>query len=604
MDNLNLNIHNYTISTLFLLLLLGGLIGIVFFLFLTRYRHAPGVKFLLVWQMASAVWAFTYAFEFAANDLATKIFWSKLSYMGIVYCSVSFFFFALEYSSQYHFLKKKFVVAIYALSTFFILSPLTNGLHHLHWKNYFIIPETHATGYVYGPFFWVIFAYSYIFLVIGIINIVLMFFRQSTYYKKQIILLFIASLIPPVGNVIYVFHINPVPGFDWTPFSFLLVGALISINIFLNRMFDLVPFARAKLFDILPEAILIINNSQQIADCNPALKKLTGNSGSEVIGRKIEDVFPHRKELIREIVNQDEYQTQIFREVNGTTHYFDLHSLALFDQNHLANGRLIVLQNITRHVEAEEKIRKTNTSLTLEIEEKEKLIADLDAFSHTVAHDLKNMLGAIVSATDIIKTGIDALTKEELLEINELINSAATKTQHITRELLTLASVRQEEIRLVPVDMKKIVRESVKRLNSMIQESQAKITIQEEWPEALGYQAWLEEVWINYLSNAIKYGGVPPEIQMGSEILSEDKVKFWIKDNGNGISPEHISILFKQFTRLELLRAEGNGLGLSIVKRIVEKLDGEVGVDSKNLPGEGSIFYFVLNRTGKEQSIK
>jgi signal transduction histidine kinase len=81
-------------------------------------------------------------------------------------------------------------------------------------------------------------------------------------------------------------------------------------------------------------------------------------------------------------------------------------------------------------------------------------------------------------------------------------------------------------------------------------------------------------------------------------------VKFWIKDNGNGLSAEDISVLFNQFTRLDSLRAEGNGLGLSIVKRIVEKLGGEVGVDSKNIAGEGSTFYFVLNRTEKTQSIE
>lgn len=600
MGSLSLNINNYTISPLFLLLLLGGLIGIIFFLFLTRYRNAPGVKYLLVWQMASAIWAFTYAFEFAANDLSTKIFWSKLSYFGIVYCSVSFFFFSLEFSAQYQFLKKKFILAFYTLSTLFILSPFTNSLHHLHWKEYFIIHETNATGYVYGPLFWIIFAYSYILLIFGIINIALMFFRMSGYYKRQIVLLFIACLLPPIGNISYVFHINPVPGFDWTPFTFLLTGILISINIFLNRMFDLVPFARAKLFDILPDGILIMNNSLKIADCNPALKKLLGDSDWEIIGRKVEDVFPHRKELIQEIVKHDEYHTRIFREVKGETHYFDLYALALFDQHQKVNGRLIVLQNVTLHVEAEEKIRKANTSLTLEIVEKEKLIADLDAFSHTVAHDLKNMLGAIESATDIVKSGIDDLTKEELLEINELINSAATKTQHITRELLTLASVRQEEVKLVPVDMNKIVNESIKRLNSMIQETGAKISVQEKWPEVLGYVTWLEEVWTNYISNAIKYGGTPPEIQIGSETLKENKAKFWIKDNGNGLSPEDMSVLFNKFTRLELLRAEGNGLGLSIVKRIIEKLGGEVGVESKNIAGEGSVFYFILTQTKKD----
>lgn len=594
MPGLNLNIGDYTVSTLFLLMLLGGIVSIVFFLFLTRFRNAPGVKYLLVWQVASAIWAFTYAFEVAANDLPTKILWSKLSYFGIMYCSVSFFFFSLEFSSQYHFLKKKFIYALYGLSTLFILSPLTNDLHHLHWTRYFIIPETHATAYIYGPLFWVIFIYSYVLLIVGILNIVLMFFRLSGYYRQQILLLFIASLLPPAGNLIYVFHINPVPGFDWTPFTFLLAGILISLNIFLYRMFDLVPFARAKLFDILPDAIVIVNNSLQIADHNPALKKLTPGWNRQLIGSDLEAVFPHRKELIEEIARHDQYQTQIFREVNGKTYYFDLQALALYDQNQKINGRLIVLRDVTAHVQAEEKIRNTNSSLTLEIKEKEKLIADLDAFSHTVAHDLKNMLGAIISATDIVRTGINDLSQDEILEINDLINSAATKTQHITKELLTLASVRQEEIRLVPVDMNQTVKEAIKRLSHMIDESHAKITVQEKWPEVLGYAAWLEEVWINYLSNAIKYGGTPPEIQMGSEMLDGNRIKFWIKDNGNGISPDHIPLLFNKFTRLEKLRAEGNGLGLSIVKRIVEKLGGEVGVESKNIPGEGSTFYFIL----------
>jgi len=95
-----------------------------------------------------------------------------------------------------------------------------------------------------------------------------------------------------------------------------------------------------------------------------------------------------------------------------------------------------------------------------EIREKEKLIADLDSFSHTVAHDLKNMLGAIVSASNLIKMGFDEMKKEELLEINELIRKSATKTMHITRELLTLASVRQQEVKTIPINMQRGVRQN------------------------------------------------------------------------------------------------------------------------------------------------
>jgi len=132
------------------------------------------------------------------------------------------------------------------------------------------------------------------------------------------------------------------------------------------------------------------------------------------------------------------------------------------------------------------------------------------------------------------------------------------------------------------------------RLKDVIQDNGAEITLPESWPEALGYEAWLEEVWLNYISNAIKYGGKPPRIQIGSDVLSDNRVKFWIRDNGMGLSEDDIALLFNKFTRLDTMRAEGHGLGLSIVKRIMEKLDGETGVESQNIPGEGSTFYFIL----------
>jgi len=108
-------------------------------------------------------------------------------------------------------------------------------------------------------------------------------------------------------------------------------------------------------------------------------------------------------------------------------------------------------------------------------------------------------------------------------------------------------------------------------------------------------EAWLEEVWINFISNAIKYGGTPPAMYIGWDKVPGNKAIFWIEDNGNGISEGDIKKLYSKFTRLEAhQKVEGNGLGLSIVKRIVEKLNGEVGVESANIPGEGSKFYFIL----------
>lgn len=594
MSNLEPNIDNYIITPLFLLLLIGGLIGVITFFFLLRVRKTPGVKYWLVWEVAASIWAFTYAFEYAATNIETKILWSKFSYFGIVYGPVAFLLFSLSLSSKFKYLQKKFVILFFALASLFILFPFTNDYHHLHWKSYGINPETNATDYVYGPLFWIMTSLAYVALISGIVNISILYFRLSGYYKRQIAVLFAASLLPLIGNIIYVFHINPLPGFDWTPFTFLLTGILIAINISQFKMFDLVPFARNKLFEMLPDAILIVDSSRRIADYNPAMKGLIEIGNKELIGKSVDEIFPTWRKMIRQISGIPDFQTIVSHEVQEKMYYFDLHASSLYDQRKQSNGRLVVLKDITKRVQADEEITESHIRLINEIQEKEQLIYDLDSFSHTVAHDLKGMLSAIVSASNIVKHGIDDMSKDELLEINDLIGESATKTMHITTELLTLASVRQQEIKRVAVNMQKVVLDSISRLKDVIQASDTKIIFPDTWPEVLGYEAWLEEVWLNYISNAIKYGGTPPVIQIGSDILPEDRVKFWIKDNGKGLSPDEMALLFNKFTRLDTIRAEGHGLGLSIVKRIVEKLNGEVGVESQNIPDEGCVFYFIL----------
>lgn len=602
MSNLEPNIDHYIITPLFLLLLVGGLIGVVTFLFLLRFRRTPGVKYWLVWQVAASIWAFTYAFEFAATDIETKIMWSKFSYFGIVYGPVSFLLFSLAFSSRFKFFKKKYVILVFAFASLFILSPFTNDLHHLHWRSYSINPETNATNYVYGPIFWIMTFFAYFALVSGIINIFLLYSRLSEYYKRQITVLLIASFLPLIGNIIYIFHINPLPGFDWTPFSFLLTGILIAIDISHFKMFDLVPFGRSKLFDILPDPILIIDNRQRIADFNPAMKDLIELVDKELVGKSVDEIFPKWKKMFREIVEVSDFQTIISHEVKGIMCYFDLNSLSLYDHRNQSNGRLVVLKDITSRIKADEEITETHISLIDEIQEKERLILDLDAFSHTVAHDLRNMLGAIVGASDLIISDINDMKKEDFLNLCILINQTATKTMHVTTELLTLASVRQQEIKPVPVSIPKVIEDSMTRLTNMIEQYKAIFLVPETCPLVLGYEGWLEEVYINYVSNAIKYGGTPPVIQFGSEIIAGNKVKCWIKDNGKGLSEEEIALLFNKFTRLETLRVEGHGLGLSIVKRIIEKLSGEVGVESQNIPGEGSTFYFILPMANQMES--
>jgi signal transduction histidine kinase len=232
--------------------------------------------------------------------------------------------------------------------------------------------------------------------------------------------------------------------------------------------------------------------------------------------------------------------------------------------------------------------------------EKDQLIQDLNSFAQTVAHDLKNPLTTILGFATMLADHQANIPPEQQKDALQTIVKTSLKMNNIIQELLLLAAVRQSEMRTGPIQMASIVSATKQRLWGMLSESKAELVIPEQntWPKVVGYAPWIEEVWINYISNAIKYGGTPARIELGSDPnfnkspAGRNMARFWVKDNGNGIDHKDQSGLFTQFTRLDQVRAEGHGLGLAIVARVIEKLGGQVGVESE--PGQGSLFYFTL----------
>ncbi len=218
---------------------------------------------------------------------------------------------------------------------------------------------------------------------------------------------------------------------------------------------------------------------------------------------------------------------------------------------------------------------------------------ELDAFAHTVAHDLKAPLNLIIGFADLIESDHSHLSPEDLASFLRIIATNGTRMNNIVDELLLLSEVRKQEAETRPVDMGSVVSAATERLAHLIEDHGATISTPDAWPIAQGYAPWLEEVWVNYLSNALKYGGEPPQIELGAS-AHDRTIRFWVRDNGSGIAPEDQARLFTPFTRLDQARAQGHGLGLSVVRRIMDKLDGDAGVESSGVPGEGSIFYFGL----------
>lgn len=218
----------------------------------------------------------------------------------------------------------------------------------------------------------------------------------------------------------------------------------------------------------------------------------------------------------------------------------------------------------------------------------------LEAFAHTVSHNLKNPLSTIKGWAGIARMYADSTPTEELLGMMEMIEDVANDAAGIIDELLLLAKVKQlDDVPRAEINMRDVIDDALLRVDLMLKDRSVRITLPDNLPCAVGHRPWIEEVWINYITNAIKYGGDPLEITFGGEVIEGSQVRFWIHDNGKGMTQEEVNKLFVPFNRLPSARQhEGHGLGLSIVQGITEKLGGQVGVEST--PGEGSTFSFTL----------
>jgi signal transduction histidine kinase len=246
-----------------------------------------------------------------------------------------------------------------------------------------------------------------------------------------------------------------------------------------------------------------------------------------------------------------------------------------------------VLARVQIHLSLKE-MRQTLQEQNRQLQEQNR---ELDAFAQTVAHDLKSPLANVLASLSLMQAYFPDLD-EDMLQLLQVSVNASRKMNNIIDELLLLAGVRREAVQVTPLNMAEVVNQALSHLTQMIDEYQPELIVPDRWPLAQGYAPWLEEVWTNYISNGLKYGGQPARLELGATPQADGIVRFWVRDHGPGLSPEEQGWLFTEFTRLDPVRAQGHGLGLSIVRRIMNKLGGQCGVEST--PGQGSEFYFTL----------
>jgi signal transduction histidine kinase len=251
---------------------------------------------------------------------------------------------------------------------------------------------------------------------------------------------------------------------------------------------------------------------------------------------------------------------------------------------------VIVISDITDRKLAQQTLERTVAARTAELRETNE---HLEAFVYSIAHDLRAPLRAMQGYSQILMD----TAREHLLDQDKMflerINRSAEFMDKMVLDLLAFGRTASTEITFSPVELQSVWHSAVEQTAAEIERTDAIIEIATPLCTVRAHEPTLTQIIANLLSNAVKFvePGTQPRVRFGYE----DKGRIahiWIQDNGVGIAPEYHDRVFRVFERLHGTRYPGTGIGLAIVRKGVDRMNGKIGIEST--PGKGTCFWIEL----------
>lgn len=343
------------------------------------------------------------------------------------------------------------------------------------------------------------------------------------------------------------------------------------------------------LMEALHEGIWVIDAQGRTTLANDRMAQMLGYSADEMLGRELFDFtdaegrtrsernLQRRREGVRE---QHEFE---FIRKDGSRLHALLAAGPLTDERGQFAGAIAGVMDITESKRTREALRRRNE--------------ELDAYAHTVAHDLKAPMNSVVVALDLLRERWDELETRQRTRLMGVASNAARRTADIVDQLLLLAQVRSGVAEPTALDMDEIVDHALDEARASFPGLELTPERPSSWLPAMGHGPWVERIWVNYLSNALRYAGKLPRLRLGAEPDGAGLVVFWLQDDGPGVPPDQRAHLFEPRTGPKAPGAAGHGLGLSIVRRIARRLGGDAGY--QDAEGGGAVFWFSLPAVGQ-----
>lgn len=351
---------------------------------------------------------------------------------------------------------------------------------------------------------------------------------------------------------------------------------------------------QSAILDNIPDMAWLKDRDSRYIAVNEQFAAVSGYRPEEIVGRTDFDIWQreyaekYRADDLEVIQSGKRRQVEeLQRDSSGREYWVETIKTPIRGEN----GEVIGTSGIAREITERKRAEFERERLIAELEAKN---AELERFSYTVSHDLKSPLVTIMGFLGFLEKDVTSGNMAMVRTSASRIADAARKMEALLNDLLELSRIGRLMNAPEDIPFAEIVNEAVDRVRGRLDERNVTVEIQRDLPQVRGDRVRLVEVVQNLLDNAAKYAapGVNPRVEIGSSGADEKgRPVFFVRDNGVGIEPQHHERIFGLFNKLDS-RSEGTGIGLSLVKRIVEVHGGQVWVESEI--GKGATFRFSL----------
>ena len=537
------------------------------------------------WSMTMlfcAIFAIGACLEIAFAIPVLKLAMNRVIYIGTTGFIFFWGIFAIQYSNEDRWLNRITISLLAIVPLLTLCLAFFAEQHPLLYRAYeFVYIDGLIMGQVaaYGTLFWVWLIYSYFVLIGSWLLLLRSAFRSHAIFRAQTWMVILASGAPMMSYVTQMAGFNFLAPFDPTALIMAFSGVIMLLAMSHYRFMDIVPVAYDLIFKNVNSGIILVDLKGRIAGINPAAERILSHNEKDVLGTAAEKVFANQQQFVEHFQDVEQIRTEV--AVTEAGPYYELQITPLHSHRGELAGRLIMFYDITE--------RKLIEQQQLELAMERERVRLLQQFISHMSHDLRTPLTSMKVTQYLLRKELAGQHSARL----DSLDKQTERLAEMVESMLTLLRLEEDEIEsLFRVDVNELVDYVIERNCVLADERGAQLHFNpgKDLPQILANKDELFTALSNLLVNAIRYSPKGGEVMISTG-RDKDRVVIRVRDHGIGIEAEHLPHIFERFYRVDEARGTQNGgvgLGLTIIRTIIERHAGTIDVQSKL--GEGSEF--------------